>query len=143
MAQVINNARVTANISGLVTNTYPLNTVQASFRINKSQSLSNGAGNNAVNTEFAADGKISASANVTFNVQSGGGNSGPFNNTIDMAYVKVIAIKNTSNDHGSEAQINITQSGLPFLADSSDAVTLNSGDVFLLTNLRGTGWTCD
>ena len=135
----MSSARLSISVNGSVTQGYSLNNVSASFAISKDQNISNGSGNNALNTEFAADGKINAGGSVTFDIS--GTETGLFADTITMNYLKVLCVKNVSPDNGSEAQISISTNGIGFVADSSDIIRCPAGDVTLLTNLRGTGWT--
>jgi hypothetical protein len=121
-----------------VTTAYPLFTPEIPFSISQNETLSFGEGSDAITTVWAAKNNLGKSATRTYDLTEGitdvAGASLAFNT------IKVLVLKNISDQFGSAAEITLSTNGIGFLSGTTPAISVPAGSSIMLSNL-GSGWT--
>jgi len=141
MAQNIVSSILQVTLSGTVSDTFDLMNPQSTFSINENQSITNGADTNEGNFVFSDLGTIAASGSVTIDLK--GSLVDIFGNTVDMDILKVIIVRNTSDQQTGGAitsNLTVATNGIGFLTGTTPLVHVGPGSVFCASDLAD-GWT--
>lgn len=136
--QSLSNAQYLIQLAGNVTNTVDLFTAGASFSCTHSASITNGVTAEKFNVVYTRKGKIAIGASVSIDLI--GSVTDVYGDTVNMDALKVLIIKNTSDDNGSTAAITVSTDGIGFISDPSATLNLPAYSSLCLSNLNA-GWT--